>query len=421
MSGSTPAARQRPAVVVEDLGVRYRIYPRPMDRLRQMVARSGTTYYRELWAVQGVTFAVPSGSTFGIIGPNGSGKSTILKVIAGLLAPTAGRVARVGRLSALLELGAGFNGEYSGRENVFINAAMLGLSREEIEAIYPAVVKFSELAGFMEQPVKTYSSGMYVRLAFAVVAHIDPDVMVVDEALAVGDTVFQHRCMRKIKELQERGATILLVTHDMNAVSSFCDTALWIDGGRMRLIGTPETVVKQYLAWAYAKQDEELKITTAPAEGPTVMRYGNGRATVTRHRILDETGTATQVLKAGMIYSFEIEAEFHAASSQPILGFQIRDHYGKEIFSMNTVQSRIALEPAQAGDRRGARFRFRWPEFAEATYSFSPSVAEGTQESHLVLDWIEGASYVRSAPGRFVLGLIRISDVEAAAYEPERA
>ena len=282
MSGSAPAASQHPAVVVEDLGVRYRIYPRPLDRLRQMVARSGKTYYRELWAVRDVTFAVPSGSTFGIIGPNGSGKSTILKVIAGLLAPAAGRVTRVGRLSALFELGAGFNGEYSGRENVFINAAMLGLSRDEIEAIYPAVVKFSELGGFMEQPVKTYSSGMYVRLAFAVVAHIDPDVMVVDEALAVGDTVFQHRCMRKIKELQERGATILLVTHDMNAVSSFCDTALWIDGGRTRLIGTPEAVVKQYLAWAYAKQDEELKISTAPAEGPTVMRYGNGRASVTR-------------------------------------------------------------------------------------------------------------------------------------------
>ena len=187
------------------------------------------------------------------------------------------------------------------------------------------------------------------------------------------------------------------------------------------MIGPPESVVKQYLAWAYAKQDEELKIKTAPTAGPTIMRYGNGRATVTSQRIIDDDGVATQVLRAGVFYSFEIEAEFEAASSQPILGFQIRDHYGKEIFSMNTLQSRVRIEPAEAGDRRGVRFRFRWPELAEATYSFSPAVAEGTQEDHQVLDWIEGASFIRSVPTSFVLGVIRIADVETNAYVPELA
>ncbi len=413
-----PLLSPRVAVQAEGLGVRYRIYARPGDRLKQMVARSGKAYFRELWAVRDVSFSVERGMTFGIIGPNGSGKSTVLKVIAGLLAPAAGRVVRVGRLSALLELGAGFHGEYSGRENVFMNAAMLGLSKEEIEETYPKIVQFAELEGFMEQPVKTYSSGMYVRLAFAVAAHIDPDVLVVDEALAVGDAVFQHRCMRKIKELQGRGATILLVTHDMNAVSGFCGQAMWLDSGKTRLIGPPEAVVKQYLAWAYARQDQELQMESVAAGAATALRYGNGKARLRRYEVLGPDGKATNVLRAGQVYSFELEAEYLAPIAKPILGFQIRDRYGNELFSMNTIQSELALPAGRPGDVLGARFRFRWPELAEATYSFSPSAAEGTQETHQILDWIEGAVYLQSVPERFVLGLFRVEGVEAELFQP---
>jgi homopolymeric O-antigen transport system ATP-binding protein len=402
------------AVEVENLGVCYRLYKRPADRLKQMALRRWKTFYREHWAVRNVSFEVDRGTTFGIVGPNGSGKSTILKVVAGLLAPTEGRVRRVGRLAALLELGAGFNGEYSGRENVFVNAAMFGFSREEIAEIYPRIVAFSELEGFMEQPVKTYSSGMFVRLAFAVAAHVEPDVLVIDEALSVGDAVFQHRCMRKIREMQQRGTTILFVTHDMNAVASFCNAALWIDGGNTRLLGPPEAVVKQYLAWAYAQQDEELKVEAAApeAEGPTQLRYGNGKARLVRYEILDEGGKPTLVLRPQAVYSIELEAEMHADVARPILGFQIRDHYGKEIFSMNTYQAELVVAPAAPGEVLGARFRFPWPELAEATYSFSPAVAEGTQEVHQVLDWIEGAMFLKSAPPRQVLGLLRVADVE---------
>jgi ABC-type polysaccharide/polyol phosphate transport system ATPase subunit len=399
-------------VRIDDLGVRYRVFDQPVSRLKQALFGRWRTYYQELWALRHVSLSVEKGMTFGIIGPNGSGKSTLLKVVAGLLAPAEGRVERTGRLAALLELGAGFHGDYTGRENVYLNAAMLGLSRAEIDSIYAAVVSFSGLGSFMERPVKTYSSGMFVRLAFSVAAQVDPDVLVIDEALAVGDAVFQHRCFNRIKELQRQGTTIIFVTHDMNSVAAFCDAALWLDAGSMRLQGPPEQVVKQYLAWVYAKQDQSLQIETVAAAGPTQLRYGNGKARIARFEVLDEHGVPTRVLRALQRYRMEIEAEFDADVAAPILGFQVRDHYGKEVFSMNTVQSDLTLAPARPRERVVAAFTLLWPELADAMYSVSPAVAAGTQEVHEVLDWIEGAAFVRSVPERRVLGVLRVRPLD---------
>ncbi len=399
-------------VRLDDLGVRYRVFDQPVSRLKQALFGRWRTYYQELWALRHVSLSVEKGMTFGIIGPNGSGKSTLLKVVAGLLAPAEGRVERTGRLAALLELGAGFHGDYTGRENVFLNASMLGLGRDEIESIYPAVVAFSGLGAFIDRPVKTYSSGMFVRLAFAVAAQVDPDVLVIDEALAVGDAVFQHRCFGRIKELQRHGTTILFVTHDMNSVAAFCDAALWLDAGATRLQGPPEQVVKQYLAWVYSKQDQELQIETVAADGPTQLRYGNGKARIVRYEVFDEAEQPTRVLRALRRYRVEVEAEYHAGVEAPILGFQVRDHYGKEVFSMNTVQSDLTLAPARPGERITAAFSFLWPEFADAMYSVSPAAAAGTQESHEVLDWIEGATFVRSVPDRRVLGVLRVRPLD---------
>ena len=412
MSGSDPPD---PTVRVENLGVRYRVWRQPVDRLKQALFGRWHTYHEELWALRHVDLQVEKGTTFGIIGPNGSGKSTLLKVIAGLLAPAEGRVERTGRLAALLELGAGFHGEYTGRENVFLNAAMLCLTRDEIEAIYPAVVAFSELGAFMERPVKTYSSGMFVRLAFAVAAQVEPNILVIDEALAVGDAVFQHRCLGRIKELQRRGTTILFVTHDMNSVAAFCNAALWLDSGSTRLQGSPEAVVKQYLAWVYARQDRELQVEAIPAEGATQLRYGNGKAVIDRFEIRSEEGEPTRVLRGRKRYTVDIEATFRAAVKAPIVGFQIRDPFGREIFSVNTLQCDLEVADTAPGDRVSAVFEIEWPELAEALYSFSPSVAAGTQDHHEVLDWIEGAGFVRSVPERFVLGLVRVRPL-AAAY-----
>jgi ABC-type polysaccharide/polyol phosphate transport system ATPase subunit len=418
VSGQTPSA---PAVRVENLGVRYRVWRQPADRLKQALFGRRRVYYEELWALRHVSLQVERGMTFGIIGPNGGGKSTLLKVIAGLLAPAEGRVERTGRLAALLELGTGFHGEYTGRENVFLNAAMLGLGRDEIEAIYPAVVAFSELGAFMDRPVKTYSTGMFVRLAFAVAAQVEPDILVIDEALAVGDAVFQHRCVGRIKELQRRGTTILFVSHDMTSVTEFCDAALWLDGGAPRLQGIPEAVVKQYLAWVYARQDSELRIESLADTGPTRLRYGNGKGTIERFEILDEAGAPARVLRPASRYTIQIEATLKAAVTSPILGFQIRDPFGREIFTDNTIQCDLHVAKAMPGDRLVATFVILWPELADAVYSVSPALAAGTQADHEVLDWLEGAAFVRSAPERFVLSLIRVRPIEASFRRLEGA
>ncbi|HRY44078.1 MAG TPA: ABC transporter ATP-binding protein [Thermoanaerobaculia bacterium] len=401
------------AIEVRGLGLRYRLYPSAFDRLKQIVAGERKRFYREQWALRDVTFDVAEGRSFGIIGPNGSGKSTLLKVVCDLLAPTEGLVRRRGRLAALLELGAGFNAEYTGRENVFLNASLLGMPREQIERVYPEIVAFSQLADFMDQPVKTYSSGMFVRLAFSVAAHVDPEVLVVDEALAVGDAVFQHRCMKKIADLRARGTTILLVTHDMNALSSLCDEAMWIEEGRVRLVSSPREIVQRYLAWVYENRDSELRISSE-VDRSGVLRYGDGRARLERWGVVDETGGATTMLVPGERYEVVLDAAFHADVAEPILGFQIRDPFGRELISMNTTERGTPLPPARAGERLTVRFAFPWPELAETDYSLSPAVASGTQENHTVLDWIDGDVILRSVPTSRVLGLFRPHDVTLA-------
>src|SRR5829696_1157356 len=216
-------------------------------------------------ALQGVSFSVPAGRTYGIIGRNGSGKSTALKLVAGITKPTTGTVKVVGRISALIELGAGFHPEISGRENVFINGIMLGLSKREIAKRFDEIVEFAELKDFIDAPVKTYSSGMYMRLGFAVAIHVDPDVLLVDEVLAVGDEGFTHKCLDKFAELRRRNKTILLVTHSLGLVERFCDTALWLDGGRVHGHGDPKRVVDAYLIDVEASEGQELATATAKA------------------------------------------------------------------------------------------------------------------------------------------------------------
>src|SRR5687767_4661216 len=214
------------ALRVEAVSKQYRIYDRPADRLKEALTRGYLKAHREFWALKDITFEIEAGTTTGIIGPNGSGKSTLLQIVTGTLEPTEGDVGLEGRIAALLELGAGFNPEFTGIENVFMNAALMGFSRQETKSLLPAIERFAEIGPFIHQPVKTYSSGMYVRLAFAIAASVDPDILIVEEALAVGDAVFQHRCLRRIKELQEQGRTVLFVSHDAAAVRALCNRAI---------------------------------------------------------------------------------------------------------------------------------------------------------------------------------------------------
>ena len=255
------------AVTVENGSKNYRIYAKPSDRLKELVFRR-RTFHQDFWAVKNVSFRVGKGSTFGVIGENGSGKSTLLQMIAGTVQPTEGKISLNGRVAALLELGAGFNPEFTGRENVFLNASILGLSQEETVRKIPEIERFAEIGRFIDQPVKTYSSGMYVRLAFAVSINADPEILLVDEALSVGDVYFQQRCMRKIRQMKQEGKTILFVSHDMVAVKNLCDTAVWLERGAIKEMGQPDDVVGKYLAAMTLRRDpyaQELPKNAATA------------------------------------------------------------------------------------------------------------------------------------------------------------
>lgn len=248
----THPSTNQPAVLVQNLGKTYHIYDRPQDRLKQILLGKRATYYREFEALKNINFCVQPGETLGIVGRNGSGKSTLLQLVVGTSTPTAGQVQVRGRVAALLELGAGFNPEFTGRENVYLNAGILGLSKEEISDRFKAIVAFAEIGDFLDQPVKTYSSGMFVRLAFAVAIHVEPDVLVIDEALAVGDEAFQRKCFARIQTFKKQGGTLLFVSHSAGAIVELCDRAICLDGGEMLCAGSPKQVVALYHKLIYA-------------------------------------------------------------------------------------------------------------------------------------------------------------------------
>lgn len=248
------------AVELEGLGKCYRIYKNPKDRLKQAIWGERRQFYREFWALRDMSLTVARGETLGIIGCNGSGKSTLLQMICGTLTPTEGSVRTKGRIAALLELGSGFNPEFTGRENVAINARLLGLSEKEVRQKFDEIVEFSEISQFIDQPVKTYSSGMFVRLAFAIASHSDPDILIVDEALSVGDFAFQNKCITRIKKLQSEGLTLIFVSHDLSTLQLVCDRAIWIHEGKVKQVGDPVQISQEYYAMTTNKKPKETDI-----------------------------------------------------------------------------------------------------------------------------------------------------------------
>ena len=259
---------------VDNLGKCYRIYDTPKDRLKQALWRGRRQYYREFWALRDMSFEVSRGETLGIIGRNGSGKSTLLQMICGTLTPTEGMVQTHGRVAALLELGSGFNPEFTGRENVAINARLLGLSEKEVDEKFEQIVEFSEIGQFIDQPVKTYSSGMFVRLAFAIASHSDPDILIVDEALSVGDFAFQNKCITRIKQLREKGMTLIFVSHDLSTLQLICDRAIWIHEGRLKAAGDPIQACQDYYAFT---ANTASNLPTEPTQS-VVPQHGTGMA-----------------------------------------------------------------------------------------------------------------------------------------------
>ncbi len=391
----------RPAVQFSDVSKSYAIYASPRDRLKELVQRR--SFHQDFWALRNVSFEVARGETFCVVGENGSGKSTLLQICAGILAPSSGSAEANGRVAALLELGSGFNPEFSGRENVYLNGTILGFSTKEMDRRLPEIEAFAEIGSFIDQPVKTYSSGMAVRLAFAVAIHVDPEILLVDEALAVGDVYFRQRCMRKVHELRARGITILFVSHATGDVKALGDRAMWLEKGVVKAIGQTDLVVHQYLAAMSAKdrayQDRELPEEFERSRPEEIVegipnidhRFGDGKAEVIGIALRKPDGGRAATLEPGSAAVVRISVRAKANLDRPIVGFIFRNHLGVDFAGTNTARERADLPPLLMGDTLTVDFYLELPMLYAGSFSFSPAVANGTLEHYTMCDWIDNA------------------------------
>jgi len=404
------------AVEFQGVSKSYAIYDAPGDRLKELMSLNRLKRHKDFWALHEVSFEVRRGETFCIVGENGSGKSTLLQMVAGILHPSSGTVRVNGRVSALLELGAGFNPEFSGRDNVYLNGSIMGLSTRQIDQRYADITAFAEIGDFIDQPVKTYSSGMVVRLAFAVAINVDPEILLVDEALAVGDIYFRQRCMRKVHELRQRGVTILFVSHAVSDVKAIGDRALWLDHGRMIEAGDPDKIVGKYLAAMTAKDSTYLlqksaaepksaqrSAITAPEIVESIPnidhRFGDGRAEVIGIAVYDEQARPVHLLAPSTRILVRISVRAKADVALPIVGFMLRNQLGMDFSGTNTAREGHELAPLQAGDIVTVDFHVDLPELYPASFSFSPAIADGTLMGYTMCDWIDNAVALQMGRG----------------------
>jgi lipopolysaccharide transport system ATP-binding protein len=427
-------------IKANNLGKCYKIYGNPKDRLKQAVWGNKKKYYREFWALKNIDFQVRKGESLGIIGRNGSGKSTLLQLICGTLTPTEGSLSTQGRIAALLELGSGFNPEFTGLENIYLNASLMGLSKEGTDAVLEEILAFADIGDFVEQPVKTYSSGMVVRLAFAVIVHVNADILVVDEALAVGDAIFVQRCMRFIRRVREERC-LLFVSHDTEAVKSLCSHALWLSEGSVKAFGQCKTIALDYLRFCYATSSKEEIIVTGkidqkmareeaivdvlpPDLGKHVYDYGTigaysgrlgesngwktGNAELTEASIKAvNSDEKTQVFRGGEEVIITIRALAHKALSQPILGFAVKNSLGQTLFGENTLATRTRDDPrvVKAGEEIEANFRLWFPMLPNGEYALTAAIADGDAITHVQHHWAEDAAIIHVSSSSVRSGL----------------
>lgn len=442
-SESATPSSQDPVIQCHDLGKCYQIYDSPKARLKQAFFRGRRQYFREFWALRDVSFEVKRGESLGIIGRNGSGKSTLLQLTCGTLTPTEGRIQTSGRIAALLELGSGFNPEFTGIENVYLNASMLGLSKQETDARLDEILAFADIGDFIDQPVKSYSSGMGVRLAFAVIAHVDADILVVDEALAVGDAVFVQRCMRFIRRMRDEKC-LLFVSHDAEAVKSLCSQAMWLSHGRIESYGACRSVALNYLRYCQAEshgeeytfantgsvesnpnQVEDTIVDAAKldmgrlaldysSEGRVIDNFENASGWKTGSAELTSISLRTvdspnhdNVMRGGELAEVEINAVTHIDLKQPILGFVLKDRLGQCIFGENTLVLRETSEQkeAEAGSSLHASFRFWFPMLPSGSYSLMASIADGSLATNTQHHWLDNSAIVIVSSSRVRYGL----------------
>src|ERR1051326_2594627 len=408
------------ALRADNVSKQYRIYATPADRLKESLTRGRLKRHQEFWALKDVSFEIEKGTTTGIIGPNGSGKSTLLQIITGTLNPTHGNVDYDGRVAALLELGAGFNPEFTGIENVFMNASLLGFSRKQTEELLPEIERFAEIGPFIYQPVKTYSSGMYVRLSFSIAVAADPEILIVDEALAGGDAVFQHRCLRPLKEMQEHGTTILFVSHDPAAVRYLCSRAMLLNAGRVIADGDPMYVLNRYQRLIMEREEAFDSVAAddhQSAENPPIQRdvltytyrHGDGSAEFVSIELLDARNHRVEIVDSGEPLVLRMRILFNREVENPIFGFLIRSQYGIQVYGTNTEQQHVSFARVERGEIVEVNFAFDcslgtdWYSISCAVHS-STSVSDG-----ICFDWLDGALFFRVTSPILIEGLVNLN------------
>jgi lipopolysaccharide transport system ATP-binding protein len=436
------------AISVKNLSKCFEIYDSPGDRLKQamlprlsrLAGKKPKQFFREFWALKDVSFEVKKGETIGVIGSNGSGKSTLLQLICGTLSPTSGNIETIGRVAALLELGSGFNPEFTGRENVYMNAAILGLTKEEVDKRFDDIAAFADIDQFIELPVKTYSSGMMVRLAFAVIAHVDADILVIDEALSVGDAYFTQKCMRFLRKFMENG-TVLFVSHDTGAVVNFCERAIWIDKGVAKYQGSPKEATQNYLAELYKSQQGESEDLSKVNESenayplgqlrdmrldyinagnyrndielfsfvPDAAGFGTGGGNITLVQLHDSAGKPLAWIVGGEIVKLKITCHANTNIFSPIIGFIVNDRLGQRLFGDNTFNfSKQAPLNILPDEKFEAEFEFRMPILPLGDYSITVALAEGTQQDHIQHHWMHDAILFKSHSSSVSTGLMGV-------------
>lgn len=433
------------AIAAEQLSKCYHLYNKPTDRFVRLLSLGKKCPPREFWALRNVSFEMKKGEAIGVIGRNGSGKSTLLQLLCGTLTPTLGGLRVRGRVAALLELGAGFNPEFTGRENVYMAATLYGLTADEIDLRFSSMAAFADIGGFMEQPVKTYSSGMYVRLAFAVIAHVDADILVIDEALAVGDAYFSQKCMRFIRTFKEEHS-LIFVSHDTAAVINLCDRVIWLDRGEVRHTGSSKEVCELYLNDLFESMNGDPTVTHAQGQKSVIKRVGHHglewrdqradviNASTSRNdlevfrfdpqapgafggtetrivdvRLNDSFGVGLTWVLGGERVMLKVEAQTSVTLDRPIIGFFVKDRLGQTLFGDNTYISQIGKYcAAPAGSSVCAEFEFFMPWLAKGDYVIQVAIADGEQDDHKQLHWCHEALLIRSHHDPVSTGIIGI-------------
>ena len=417
------------AISVNNVTKIYKMYEKPIDRLKETFHPFCKQYNTPFYALDDVSFEIKKGETVGIIGTNGSGKSTILKIITGVLQPTEGEVRVEGKISALLELGAGFDMDYTGIENIYMNGAILGYTREEMDIKKEEILAFADIGDFVNQPVKTYSSGMLVRLAFALSINVEPEILIIDEALAVGDAFFQAKCFQKLEEIKEKGTTILFVSHDTVSVKKLCKRAVWLDRGHLKEVGEAKEVCEHYLSMQIEEQNREkqklvenmvLDNTTEEINAGGKKSFakvnldnsagvsGTGAGEILSFYVRNEKDEDVTVLEIEKTYNFGLLVKFREDLDNALFGFEMENVRGVKLFSVNNFLTNEVLEHVKAGEIYEVSFEVTLPKLCAGEYLISPSLAAGSQDNHVVLERIHNYMKITIDNGGYNLSLIQL-------------